>query len=183
MAVIAYKAFEKGLIATRGKGRYQFSEGINITEKAHCARCGFHCAEDPLDMFSYYRDPSTSEYRLVRAQGDIHEDLHDSRISCTEMYVGRELTIYEVVLHALCYWEKYPERSREDFSLSGYFRLKRGKRPTLSGKKGELLGFAIGDDNKIKEIGLLYVDGKSILPDTEYDINGKAKGVKICLSR
>ncbi len=183
MAVIAYKAFEKGLVATRGNGRYKFKEGINVTEKAHCARCGFHCAEDPLDMFSYYRDPKDTEYRIVRAQGDIHEDLHDSRISCTEIYIGRELSLNEVVMHALCYWQKYPERSRDEFTLSGYFRLKRGKDPTLSGKKGELLGFAKWDGAKVTEISLLYVDGKKKLPDIKYDINGKAKGVDVCLNR
>ena len=181
--MVAYKAFEKGLVATHGRGRFQFKEGLNITEAAKCASFGFHCAEDPLDMFNYYRNTEDTEYRLVNAGGDIHEDLRDSRIACTELIIGKELSIHEVGMHALCYWQKYPERSRPDYAVSGGFRLIRGKDPHLKGELGELLGFAEGTTDKITKISAFVVDGKRILPGVEYDMDGNKKGDLKCQNR
>ena len=48
--MLAYKGFDKGLICRD----YQFNPGLNVTEKANCAKNGFHCAENPLDCFNYY---------------------------------------------------------------------------------------------------------------------------------
>ena len=79
--MIAYKAFEHGLIC-RG---YQFSMGLNRTEKANCRQNGFHCAEDPLDCLTYYSDMDRAEYYVVDAGGDIDEDGYDTKISCTEL--------------------------------------------------------------------------------------------------
>ena len=68
--MIAYKGFEKGLVC-RG---YQFVMGLNCTEKANCRENGFHCAEDPLDCLTYYSNMDNSEYYIVNAGGDVHED-------------------------------------------------------------------------------------------------------------
>ena len=62
--MLAYKGFEKGLIC-RG---YQFKLGLNTTDKAHCVRYGFHCAENPLDCLTYYPNTSTSVYFIVNAE-------------------------------------------------------------------------------------------------------------------
>ena len=174
--MVAYKALEKGLVAAHGRGRFQFKEGLNITEAAKCGAFGFHCAEDPLDMFNYYTHSENTEYRMVKAGGDIHEDLRDSRVSCTEMYIGRELTIREVALHALCYWRLHPERSRDSFAIDGAFRMCRAKNPVLKGKSGELLVFAKGDTEKITKISAFVVDGVKILPNVKYDMHGNSRG-------
>lgn len=176
--MVAYKAFERGLIATRGAGRYQFKEGVNETEKAHCARYGFHCAEDPLDMFNYYRPDDNVEYRVVIASGDIHEDGNDSKISCTRMIVKQEISIAQVAAAALLYWQKHPERSRDSYSISGKFKMVRGKNPKLSGKLGEWLCFAIGTSKDIERIGMILIDGKKYDPDIFYNIDGERVGVQ-----
>ena len=173
MAVVAYKAFKKGLVATLGKGSYQYKEGVNEFEKAHCASCGAHCAEDPLDMFNYYHPGDDTEYRLVIASGDIHEDGTDSKISCTRLIVKQELTIQQVAAAALLYWRKYPSRSRESFELDGYLKMKRGKSPVLKGKIGEILCFAIGSKNNIERIGMIHIDGKRYMPEINYNIDGE----------
>lgn len=173
--MVAYKAFERGLVATRGAGRYQFKEGLNETEKAHCARYGFHCAEDPLDMFNYYSEKDNVEYRIVIAGGDIHEDGKDSKISCTRMIVKQEISIEQVAAAALLYWQKHPERSRESFCFHDKFKMARGTDPVLCGKLGEWLCFAIGDDKEITAIGMIHIDGINYMPDVFYDIEGKIR--------
>ena len=173
--MIAYKAFERGLIATRGNGRYQFKEGENITDKANCARNGFHCAEDPLDMFNYYSPSKNIEYRLVQALGDIDEDGTDSKIACTRLIVKQELTIEQVAAAALIFWKKNPARSREYFEKSGYFKMLRSSDPILSGKKGEWLCFAVGDSNSIERVGMIQIDGEHFKAHTYYDIDGNER--------
>lgn len=69
--MITYKGFEKGLIC-RG---YQFKANeVNVCEKAKTAREGFHSAENPLDVLTYYPNPETSEYWMCIAGGDVDED-------------------------------------------------------------------------------------------------------------
>ncbi len=81
--MLAYKGFDKGLICRD----YQFNPGLNVTEKANCAKNGFHCAENPLDCFNYYPNIKNSEYYIVDAGGDIDEDERDSKISCTHLTI------------------------------------------------------------------------------------------------
>lgn len=175
MAVVAYKAFKRGLIATMGAGQYQYREGVNEFSAANCAREGAHCAEDPLDMFNYYRPGPDTEYRIVIASGDIDEDGHDSKIACTRLIVKQELTIQQVAAAALVYWQRQPERSRKEYALNGYLRMKRGIHPYLKGKKGEWLCYAIGTHKKINRIGMIHIDGDKYLQDTLYDIDGNIK--------
>lgn len=76
--MIAYKGFKKDLTC-RG---YQFyADRVNETEKANCAQNGFHCAENPLDCFSYYADWRNSVYYIVKAEGDLDEDAVDSKVT------------------------------------------------------------------------------------------------------
>ena len=69
--------------------------GKNVTDKANCRQNGFHCAEDPLDCLSYYSDIHRAVFCLVDAGGDIDEDDCDSKISCTELTILKELTLDE----------------------------------------------------------------------------------------
>ena len=50
----------------------------------------------------------------------------------------------------------------------------RGKAPVAKGKLGDVLGIAkeMEDSRKVMEIGLFVVDGKEILPDTWYQVDG-----------
>ena len=68
--MLAYKGFHKGLICRN----YQFSMGLNVTEKANCRVNGFHCAANPFDCLVHYPDTADSEYYLVNAEGDMDED-------------------------------------------------------------------------------------------------------------
>ena len=151
--MIAYKGFDKGLIC-RG---YQFVFGENETEEANCTHNGFHCAANPLDCLSYYPDTKDSMYCIVDAGGDIDEDDHDSKISCTVLTVLKELTLEELMLHSLAFMVDHPKlpinsHVERDFAhaRNGY-AIVRGLDPTAKGEIGDILALA-------KE----SIDGKTI---------------------
>ena len=170
--MIAYKGFKKGLICLG----YQFQMGLNVTEKANCRENGFHCAEDPLDCLRYYPDMDSSEYCIVNAGGDIHEDGLDSKISCTELTIIKKLTRKEFFLHALAYMEAHPQRAcncfvHRDKHMEEHklFSVVRGKDPVTGGTLGTILAFAKEDDDgNIMQTSVAVVDGKTVIPHIWY---------------
>lgn len=173
--MIAYKGFHPGLVC-RG---YQFAMGLNVTEKANCAANGFHCAENPLDCFTYYNDIKRSEYYLVDAGGDIDEDERDTKIACTELTIIKKLALEDLVLHALAYIVDHPGRKwnqhvQKDRGCAGSgFAIVRGVDPVASGKKGDILSFAkeLPGTGDITQIAVTRVDGKKIKAGVWYNIN------------
>lgn len=173
--MIAYKAFEPGLICRD----YQFSMGRNTTEKANCAKNGFHCAENPLDCLSYYANLSKSEYYLVEAGGDIDEDGQDSKIACTELTIIKRLTREEFFLHGLAFMADRPLRAlsshvkKESGKALGGYVVVRGIDPIACGKEGDILAFAKEDHTgtKIVQLALTCVGNEGILPDVWYGVD------------
>lgn len=177
--MIAYKGFHPGLVC-RG---YQFRMGLNVTEKANCARDGFHCAEDPLDCLSYYPDMDRSEYYLVDAGGDIDEDGKDTKISCTELTILKKLDREEFFLHALAYMADHPRREcnwrvqRESGTARDGSVVVRGIAPRARGPLDSILALAKEDPatGEVTQVALARVDGGKIRPDTWYDIDFQIK--------
>lgn len=180
--IMAYKGFEKDLSCTSGGNRYQYKEGEwNEGDKAKCANTGFHCAENPLDCLTYYPDMKNSVYYIVLADGDVNEDGVDSKISCTRIKLVKALTLKEFVMHSLNHIFRHPYRKdnvRVKKGLgeaAGGFVIVRGKEPVGKGKLGDILAFAKEEPGRrdICGLGMYEVDGKEILPDTWYDIDGR----------
>lgn len=180
--VIAYKAFRPGLIC-RG---YHFVMGRNVTDKANCARNGFHSAENPLDCLSYYSFED-SEFYLVDAGGDIDEDASDTKISCTELRIMKQLSKKELFLHALAYMVDHPHRKwsvhvhSDRTKAHGGYAVVRGTDPLASGEIGDFLALAKENpkDGTIIQIALMQVDGIRILPNVWYDVELKERTVGI----
>ena len=172
--MIAYKAFRPGLICLG----YQFVMGMNVTDKANCRKNGFHSAENPLDCLSYYPFKD-SEFYLVDAGGDIDEDGTDSKISCTELRILKQLNRKEFFLHALAYMVDHPHREwsshvkADRAAAHNGFTVVRGPAPLACGKQGDYLALAKENpvNGKIEQIALAQVDGETILPDVWYDVN------------
>lgn len=175
--MLAYKGFHRGLVCLG----YQFSMGLNVTEKANCRANGFHCAANPIDCLSYYPDTANSEYYLVNAGGDLDEDAVDTKIACTELTILRKLELDQFLLHGLAYMVKHPQlpwssRVSKDKAVAfGGFAVVRGVEPLAQGKVGDILALAqeSADGDEILGIGLTRVDGEKILPDVWYgaDLN------------
>lgn len=106
MGMFVYKMFQPGLIC-RG---YQFKVGVNECKHATCVREGFHAAENPLDCLSYYPDFDNSECWLCYADGDVHEDGSDSKISCTRLEILRRMEKQEFLLEAIRFIAEHPKR-------------------------------------------------------------------------
>lgn len=181
--IIAYKAFDKDLSCTSGGNRFQYQSHIwNEEPEANCRKNGFHCAENPLDCFTYYPCWTEAVYYMVLADGDINEDGHDSKISCTRMKLIKPLTLEEWIAHSLKYVVLHPYRAnahriqKNQGTASGGFTVVRGKNPLAKGKMGDVLGLLKEerDSIEIAGAGLYVVDGKTILPDVWYDMEGNA---------
>lgn len=178
--IIAYKGFRRGLVCMG----YQFVMGKNVTKEANCRENGFHCAENPLDCLRYYSNMKDSEYCLVIPGGDQDEDEIDSKIACTELTIVKRLDKKEFFTHALAYMMDHPARRWSSFVQKergvahGDYVVVRGKNPLARGKKGDILALAkeAPDANTVIQIALTQVDGRTILPDTWYDIDLQAKG-------
>lgn len=170
--MITYKGFEKGLIC-RG---YQFKANeVNVCEKAKTAREGFHSAENPLDVLTYYPNPETSEYWMCEVGGDVDEDGCDSKVSSTEL-----TPLYETEIRGILLWGYVAHRRRDDFAESN--KRKFGRPATASrgyaisiyedarakGSDGDLL--LIVDDN---DAVLLTVGEDGIKPNVWYNACGE----------
>ena len=174
----AFKGFHKNLTCLG----FQFREDmVNRTEEANCAQNGFHCAENPLDCFSYYPNWRNSVYYEVDATGDLDEDAVDSKISCTEMRLIRRLSLEQMLFEAAVYMVGHPKREwnyrvrLETGTAWNRFGIVRGKNPRAAGGKGEFLLILKEeqDSPEIEEIALLKIDGKRYHSDEFYDVYGK----------
>lgn len=107
MGRMCFKMTDPGL-KCRG---YQFkADVVNTCDAATCVREGFHAAENPLDCFSYYGSFDNSEFWLCLADGEIHEDLSDTKLSCTELVFVKRLELFEMVAFACQYILRNPKR-------------------------------------------------------------------------
>lgn len=182
--MIAYKGFCPGLICLG----YQFQMGLNVTEKANCRENGFHCAENPLDCLNYYGDIRHSEYYIVNAGGDIDEDEHDTKISCTELTILKKLSMEEFFLLGLAYmvdhpkreWNSHVQKNRGESTWNGYV-IVRGVDPIAKGgQKGDILAFAKEDPDTggVQQIVVAAIDGKTLLPGVWYGADLERRTVK-----
>lgn len=178
--MLAYKITAPGLVATMGSNRnFQLKMGLNETPVANCRKNGYHCAENPLDCLNYYHSLIGNEIYIVDAGGDIDEDASDSKISCTELTIIRQITVPEFIAAALLYVRKYPERPTHSLikdmaaTAEGGYCIAKGRNPRCKAKSiGDVLGFLKINGNQI-EIKVLVADGEKIKTDVWYDSDGK----------
>lgn len=174
--MFVYKMFSPGLIC-RG---YQFKEGLNTCERATCVKEGFHAAENPLDCLSYYSNFDGSECWLCYADGDVHEDGSDSKISCTKLEILKRLSKYEFVKAALEYIARHPKRElnhcveqdRAEADSNG-IAIAIGDNPYCKGNKaGDILAWIMRSGDEIGRIRMGSVGANGLCSGKWYDIFG-----------
>lgn len=170
--MITYKGFHKGLVC-RG---YQFkAREINRCDKAKTAREGFHSAENPLDVLTYYPDPSISEYWMCEVSGDVDEDGADSKVSSTEI-----TPVHETGLRGILMWGAITHCNCDEFAVANKARFGRPCEARFGyaisicadaramGRDGDHL-LIIGDDDQV----LLKVGEDGIKPNVWYNAHGE----------
>ena len=158
---------------------YQFEVGKTHKEKsAKCCKSGFHFCENPLDVFGYY-PPGESRFCIVEGSGDIDREGDDSKVSCTELKVVREIQPFEFADLAKEYIlknvtdEKSNTGNYSSSSVSGSESV-----AIVTGYQGKAKG-ALGcwivlternSEMEILDIRAVKVDGDSIKADTYYQL-------------
>lgn len=181
--MLAVKAFNSKLQATMGKGIVQFAPGGTYEEpECNCAKNGYHCAEDPLDVLSYY-GRMDDRFFVVKAEGEIHQDGHGSRISCTKLTLVKEISRIQLAAMACMYMEKYPDRKTDSryveresgkCQTKGDFIIVRGKHPKAAGVEGSTV-FLVQEAKDSTEIIGIYpieINGKEYREDIWYGVRG-----------
>ena len=176
MGRYCYKMTNRGLTC-RG---YQFKENeINVCDTATCQQNGFHAALNPLDCFSYYSSFQNNEFWLCYADGEVHENLTDSKISCTELTFVKRLELWEVVAHACVYLIEHPKQevservSRDYGEANGNgFAIVIGEHPRAKCmSEGDVLALIrIDSEGHPLEYAILMED--AVRPGCIYDLYG-----------
>lgn len=175
----AFKAFNKDMTCTLGKGRYQYRiGGTYLEDRAQAHQTGFHAAEYILDCLSYYNFNSCRICE-VEAAGDIDEDGSNTKIACTNLTILRELSKEEVILEAMRYLAHHPRFkdpeyvTRNEGKANKGLIIVRGKHPAAAGREGDILGLMEERGGKLKAVAIYTVGRGEIEPGVYYDIDGK----------
>ncbi|MEI3442166.1 MAG: hypothetical protein V8R19_18840 [Bacteroides uniformis] len=107
-----YKGFNPDLTC----GDFQYEEGKDYEETGDIMACGngFHFCLHPLDVFGYYPPAivGMNKFHEVEGTGDMDVDMDDTKIACSKIHIGAELSIKSIVDAAVkftfekCKWKK-----------------------------------------------------------------------------
>jgi hypothetical protein len=107
-----YKGFNPDLTCRD----FQYEEGKDYEETGDIRACGngFHFCLHPLDVFSYYppAEVGMNKFHEVEGTGDMDVDTDDTKIACSKIHIGAELSIKSIVDAAVkftfekCKWKK-----------------------------------------------------------------------------
>lgn len=185
--MIAYKGFREDLTCTLGKGIFQYAIGESIKEESSkCASRGMHCVEYPLECFKWYPPGRGNRYFEVEAAGSIDECGEDTKISCTELTLLRELTVFQMAAKGMMYMVAHPLRKWEitggDIAVMknqaqadtrGGIGIARGKEPWVKGVQGAVLGLLCENEAGIIVDAKVFEVKGTIRPDTWYTLKDR----------
>ena len=92
-----YKGFNPDLTCRD----FQYEEGKDYEETGDIRACGngFHFCLHPLDVFGYYPPARVgmNKFHEVEGTGDMDVDTDDTKIACSKIHIGAELSIKSIV--------------------------------------------------------------------------------------
>lgn len=173
----AYKGFNKDLVCTMGNGDFQYEIGKEYTEEtAQCARTGFHCCAEPIEVLKWYHNKD-SRYCVVEISGDIHED-GTNKISATTMKIVREVTREQLAMLEVLWIMENPDREtstliqkERGMAAGDGIVIVRGKDPKAKGEEGDSI-FLIKETKKGRTFAAYKIDGKERKAGVFYNIKG-----------
>ena len=185
-----YKATNADMTCHTGSGIFQYALSVPArADRSACGSTGLHACEYILDCTGYYSLGDGNRFFLAEAAGDIHEDGINTRISCTELTLLRELTNHEIAREAMLYMINHPKREHwqrrshqidvdsqsAEMSIRDGIAIARGTDPQVRGCAGSHLGLIREDkDGVIREAKLFTVTGP-IQPGVWYTLESLAE--------
>ena len=95
---------------------FKYDEGKDYKEQGDISVCskGFHFCLHPLDVFGYYPPAyiGMNKFHEVEGSGEMDVDIDDTKIACSKIHIGAELSIKSIVDAAIkftfskCKWVK-----------------------------------------------------------------------------
>lgn len=177
---------------------FKYEEGKDYEEQGDISACsnGFHYCLHPLDVFSYYPPAyiGMNKFHEVEGSGDMDVDTNDTKIACSKIHIGAELSIKNIVDAAVKFtfskfkWTKEKIATGDQGAASATGKesiaLAAGKNCKAKGALGCWIvlterGEWNGNTYPTISVKAFKVDGKSIKEDTFYTlINGEAVKMK-----
>ena len=196
-----YKGFDKNM-QCRGfqfeEGKTYIHDG-----KIKLCKQGFHACENPLDCFNYY-STAESIYREVEMEDVSDERKEDSKVAGKSIKIGARISFGKIAQLAVEYINSHIDKSKKqqvrntgnrsadsntgDYSAAsntGYYSaaevsgkqsvaLAIGKESRVRGALGCWIVCAEWDENGIKDVQCVCVDGEKIKPDVWYALKNSA---------
>lgn len=187
-----YKATDSDMSCHRGQGVFRYHLGVPATAQAsQCGSTGLHACEYVLDCATYYSIDGSHRFFEAEASGDITEDGVNTRISCTELTLTRELCNKDIAREVMRFIIKHPKRDgwqhnrgmavvAEESASIGVkdgIAIARGENPKVKGCSGAHIGWIRETADGIKDARLLTVSG-AIRPDTWYTIEEAEEAIR-----
>ena len=95
---------------------FKYEEGKDYEEPGNISACsnGFHFCLHPLDVFGYYPPANIemNKFHEVEGSGEMDVDTDDTKVACSKIHIGAELSIKSIVDAAIrftfdrCKWVK-----------------------------------------------------------------------------
>ena len=123
-----YKGFNPDMTCRN----FKYEEGKDYEEPGNISACsnGFHFCLYPLDVFGYYSpaDIEMNKFHEVEGSGEMDVDTDDTKVACSKIHIGAELSIKNIVEAAIkftfdkCKWvkDKIATGYRGAASATGY---------------------------------------------------------------
>lgn len=177
---------------------FKYEEGKDYEEQGDISACsnGFHYCLHPLDVFGYYPPANIgmNKFHEVEGSGDMDVDTDDTKIACSKIHIGAELSIKSIVDAAIKFTFSKCKWVKEKIATGDYGAASATGKESIAlaaGKdckaKGALRCWIVltergewdGNTYPIISVKAFKVDGKSIKEDTFYTlINGEAVEMK-----
>ena len=112
---------------------FKYEEGKDYEKQGDISACsnGFHYCLHPLDVFGYYPPANIgmNKFHEVEGSGDMDVDTDDTKIACSKIHIGAELSIKSIVDAAIkftfskCKWIKgnIATGNYDTASATGYY--------------------------------------------------------------
>ena len=161
---------------------YQFAPGgeYNHTGEVKACNSGFHFCENPLDVFSYYQ-PGQSVYAEVEGTGEIDKQGDDSKVSCSKLKIGAEISLSAYIKFAIEFLTSKVDNSKKQ-TLIGNNASNTGDQSAASNTGHQSAASNTGDYSAASNTGDYSAasnTGKQGVASS-LGIDGKAKGALGC---